>query len=302
VTGLAPIEGEQELEEELDQISPEHLHERLRTCDEMCEDAMGQLRGGSPQEAHKRLTAVHRLLEALDRQTFTEEDERAICLCKANLASHLGIYHRRMKSPALAARCHERALRQYRLGGDNLRREVAALLNAAACQQEAGDLEKTLENARAASELGGRLLTSDVGGEPDARPPDNDFAMLSVAYHKVGEAHEGLREWSKASLAYTQAFEVLSQGLGPQHHLTQALERSKRCPKPAALPHWAGRGIGLALAVAPPVAATPRRLPAIQLARARAPPLLETRTIGADCTLTALSFTNGGMTARRTPR
>ena len=37
-------------QEELEQISPEHLHERLRTCDEMCEDAMSQLRDGSPQD------------------------------------------------------------------------------------------------------------------------------------------------------------------------------------------------------------------------------------------------------------
>merc|ERR1719215_2080194 len=52
-----------------------------------------------------------------------------------------------------------------------------------------------------------------------------------MAYHKVAEAHEALRQWPKASHSYAQAYEVVRHGLGPHHHLTKAFEKSSRCPQ-----------------------------------------------------------------------
>jgi len=55
--------------------------------------------------------------------------------------------------------------------------------------------------------------------------------MLVVAYHKSAEAHEALRQWGQATLAYTQAYEVVRRSLGPDHHLTKSFEKSARCPR-----------------------------------------------------------------------
>ena len=52
-----------------------------------------------------------------------------------------------------------------------------------------------------------------------AEPTENDFAMLSVSFHKVAEAHEALtvgvdrwvlvrQEWGRAIFAHTQAREA----------------------------------------------------------------------------------------------
>lgn len=64
---------------------------------------------------------------------------------------------------------------------------------------------------------------------PSEASPD-DYAMLAVAFHKEGEAYEGVREWGKATFAYTQAYEVVRRSLGPNHHLTRSFEKSSRCP------------------------------------------------------------------------
>merc|ERR1712039_176269 len=84
-------------------------------------------------------------------------------------------------------------------------------------------------------DLGGQLiaspdLESSGAGRSDREPKLDDYAMLAVAYHKVAQAHEGLREWGKATFAYTQAYEVVRRSLGPDHHLTKSFEKSPRCP------------------------------------------------------------------------
>merc|ERR1719198_484171 len=95
----------------------------------------------------------------------------------------------------------------------------------------------------AAVALGGQLIASGspTGGDaagsesgPAIRP--DDYAMLAVAYHKVAEAHEHLKQWSQATLAYTQAYEVVRRSLGPYHQLTKSFEKSARCPRRPAPP------------------------------------------------------------------
>merc|ERR1712039_990833 len=87
-----------------------------------------------------------------------------------------------------------------------------------------------------ATELGAQLVAApEVEEGCGAREgglshSEDDYGMLAVAYHKVGEAYEGLREWGKATFAYTQAYEVVRRSLGPNHHLTKSFEKSSRCP------------------------------------------------------------------------
>merc|ERR1711948_105019 len=100
------------------------------------------------------------------------------------------------------------------------------------------------------------LETSSASGEPKLA----DYAMLAAAYHKIAEANEGLREWGKATFAYTQAYEVLRRSLGPDHHLTRSFEQSSRCPHPIAV---SGITPPLRKVVSPRVGRTPRRLPCL---------------------------------------
>merc|ERR1712232_392139 len=64
------------------------------------------------------------------------------------------------------------------------------------------------------------------------------------AYHKSAEAHERLKQWGQATLAYTQAYEVVRRSLGPYHQLTKSFEKSARCPRRPAPPEvplsWRG--------------------------------------------------------------
>merc|ERR1719454_2549965 len=137
---------------------------------------------------------------------------------------------------------------------------MAARLNVSACFAEGEMHEDALQHAMAAVALGGQLIAS--GSQPGAQPetggdnaqrtgtqasltirPD-DYAMLAVAYHKTAEAHEHMKQWSQATLAYTQAYEVVRRSLGPYHQLTKSFEKSARCPRrpvPPEVPlNWRG--------------------------------------------------------------
>merc|ERR1711976_257196 len=113
--------------------------------------------------------------------------------------------------------------------------------------------EEALQHAMAAVALGGQLIasggqTGDAEGHARGsherssqasqmsliRP--DDYAMLAVVYHKTAEAHEHLKQWGQATLAYTQAYEVVRRSLGPAHQLTKSFEKSARCPRRPAPP------------------------------------------------------------------
>merc|ERR1712118_546176 len=130
----------------------------------------------------------------------------------------------------------------YEAGGADLRTLMAARLNLSASLTEAEMPEEALQHAMSAVALGGQLIaaaqpTSTVrseGSQPSQSSvtirPD-DYAMLAVAYHKTAEAHEHMKQWGQATLAYTQAYEVVRRSLGPYHQLTKSFEKSARCPR-----------------------------------------------------------------------
>lgn len=246
-------------------------------------EGMQQLRQGNMTESLRMLNEAQTLLErAGDGPTGrggSEERERwrAVAALKGDTASNLGIYHRRARSHALAARHMQRALKFYKAAGSNSRTIAAGHINLATCYLEGAIPDAALRHASAAVDLAGRLVEQDVTGQtlpenvddrgkqPDSETvrPD-DYAMLAVAYHKVAEAQEGLREWGKATFAYTQAYTVARGSLGPNHHLTRAFERSSRCPhritsssNPKTPPGAGGR------LVLDASGNTPRRLPTI---------------------------------------
>merc|ERR1719331_2945786 len=66
---------------------------------------------------------------------------------------------------------------------------------------------------------------------------DQDFA---APLHML----EHMKQWGQATLAYTQAYEVVRRSLGPYHQLTKSFEKSARCPRRPAPPEvplsWRG--------------------------------------------------------------
>jgi len=250
-------------------------------ADAMNAAGVQNLREGRAREALQELTRARGLLEqTTEPWGSTEEaerDRRLLWVARAETYGNLGVLHRKCGELDLAAQYLERAVKTHRTVGSNPRTVAAVRLNAAACYLEMGaSAGDALRHAQAAVDLGGQLLQrsspapgdggSDISGDAGTRPGADECAMLAVAYHKVAEAHEALKEWSKASHAYTQAYEVVRRSLGPNHHLTKAFEKSTRCPKHVAAPTT------LSLPITTPRMLTqPARLPVIPRATVEIP-------------------------------
>jgi len=196
-------------------------------------EAMEHIRQGNIEQALRVLKHVKELLDDSEKLSGPE-DERALFAVKADTESNIGVCYKRAGSHDLATRHLSRALQLHKSARVGLRTLVAAHLNLAACHLEAGSPSKSLKHALAAVELGGQLIATQDSQEDEhgqsSQPQSDNYAMLAVAYHKAAEAQEGLREWGKATFAYTQAYEVVKRSLGPNHHLTKAFEKSSRCP------------------------------------------------------------------------
>jgi len=213
-------------------------------------EGMQELRNGNPPPALRLLTHGRDLLERAE--SFISADDRiALSSAQALTASNLGIYHKRHWNHKEAVGYLQRSLELYEVSGADIRTIVASHLNLCVCYLHAEIPEEALQNARTAVELEGRLIAASkldssnvershdtgslsgapgnsIGNSGDVRP--DDYATLAIAYHKVAEAHEMLREWGEATLAYTQAYEVVVRSLGPNHHLAKTFEKSTRCP------------------------------------------------------------------------
>jgi len=235
------------------------------------------LREGNNEEGMQLLKRAQALLdqweEPVNPSAATSEHRLWLSL-QADTAGNLGIYYRKIGDPQSALQSLQRSLKFHSAAGSALRTVAAVHLNLATCLLEAGaPAAESLRHAQAAVDLGGQLLAApaaasggSLGGEGEqdlegtvVAPSADDCAMLAVAYHKLAESFECAREWSKASHAYTQAYEVVRRSLGPHHHLTKAFEKSSRCPRRnvqvPSLPITAAR------------LTTPRRLPSIPRTR-----------------------------------
>jgi len=230
------------------------------------------LRNKRPDEALKRLQEAHRLLNSVDDNISLAEgpgSQRHVSMVRAETVSHFGIYYRRMGGQDLALRHLQEALQLFQAANADWRILAAAHLNLAAYHLELLMPEAALQHAQAAVDLGGQLVAEadsrpapeDMDGpnaQAVAKSSDEDYVLLAVAYRNVGEAYEGLREWGKSTFAYTQAYEVVRQSLGPKHPLTRNFEKSRRCLKhnllfgQSTLQHGRGQG-----------GSARRRLPAI---------------------------------------
>lgn len=154
-------------------------------------------------------------------------DRKQLGMAQAITASNLGIYHKRVGNHQLAVSHLRQALKTYEAIGTDLRTLVAANLNLCACLLEAGIPEVALRHVGTAVELQSRIIAA---ADPTTEAVPDDYATLAIAYHKVAECHEALRRWPEATFAYTQAHEVMTRSLGPDHKLTRAFEQSPRCP------------------------------------------------------------------------
>lgn len=218
-------------------------------------EGMEFMRQGENDEAFQCFAAAQDWMVKAE-QCCPPEELNALTSTQAAMASSLAICHKREGNQALAVRLFKKALELYESAGADLRTLVAAHLNLAACFMEADIPSDALPHSQMAVELCGQLIAAPEmapkqsnSGEDEKNEqrtmfasglvslvrPD-DYAMLVVAYHKSAEAHEALRQWGQATLAYTQAYEVVRRSLGPDHHLTKSFEKSARCPRKVTQP------------------------------------------------------------------
>jgi tetratricopeptide (TPR) repeat protein len=217
------------------------------------------VRRGSTKEAFEKLYRAQELLSQAERYCPAEKAHE-LATARAAMESSFAICHKREGNHAMVVRHLETALELHEAAGADHRTLMATRLNLSASYAEAQMPLEALQNATAAVAIGGQLIAQPLAQEKGvnelARPqsarardhghhdnvaigglgvghlvgPD-DYAMLAVAYHKSAEAHERLKQWGQATLAYTQAYEVVRRSLGPTHHLTKAFEKSARCPR-----------------------------------------------------------------------
>jgi len=216
------------------------------------------LRRSENADAYEKLKHAEDVLLQAERVCPPHEASELSC-ARAAIASSFAICYKREDDYPMAVRFLETALDLYVKAEADLRTLMAARLNLSGCFSEAEMPEEAQEHAMAAVALGGQLIaTGNLPGkeernrnqEQGVAPPSltirpDDYAMLAVAYHKTAEAHEHMKQWGQATLAYTQAYEVVRRSLGPYHQLTKSFEKSARCPRmPAALevpPSWRAR-------------------------------------------------------------
>lgn len=220
--------------------SSDELQAEASSC---CNEGAQLLRQGSSKDAVRVLARAQALLDRIGDPLLTasEEEQRSLAALRADVAGNLGICHRRLKEMGPAVRQLQLALKHHRVRLPSLERAniadlrtlMAAHLNLASCHLESEAPAAALQHATAATELGGHLLTYSKGVVNDSveEPTENDFAMLAVSFHKVAEAQQGLKEWSKASFAFSQANEVVQRSLGPDHPISKVLE-SAHVPSP----------------------------------------------------------------------
>jgi len=250
------------------------------------------IRRGATKEAFDRLCRAQELLSQAERYC-PAEIAHELASARAAMESSFAICHKRDGNHAMVVRHLETALELYEGAGADHRTVMATRLNLSACYAEAEMPSEALEHAKAAVVIGGQLIAQPqteglaetsatdvksvksnhgraqvaIGGlgvGQMVRP--DDYAMLAVAYHKSAEAHERLRQWGQATLAYTQAYEVVRRSLGPTHHLTKAFEKSARCPRrplPPEVPlSWRIAAGAKKLPNLPHIQRTPRHSPA----------------------------------------
>eukprot|EP00747_Dinoflagellata_sp_TGD_P211785 gnl/TRDRNA2_/TRDRNA2_84971_c0_seq1.p1 gnl/TRDRNA2_/TRDRNA2_84971_c0~~gnl/TRDRNA2_/TRDRNA2_84971_c0_seq1.p1 ORF type:complete len:332 (+),score=54.57 gnl/TRDRNA2_/TRDRNA2_84971_c0_seq1:76-1071(+) len=198
------------------------------------------LRMGDGDNALVLLNQAQELLHAAEELTVPGGEHRlSLKSAWAVTASNLGVYYKRAQNFPLAVKHLCRALELHQATGPDARTHMAAHLNLAACHLEAETPDLALQHGLAAIECGLQLAQSTSGGKTRTPPhppmavegqrPD-DSAILAIAYHKVAEAHEALKDWTKASYRYAQAYDVVMNAFGPDHHLTKTFEKSTRCP------------------------------------------------------------------------
>jgi tetratricopeptide (TPR) repeat protein len=213
----------------------EDQHAEVTRCNR---EGMERLRQGDNKTALELLLRADEILSNHHEGTGLAEDaNRTLTRAQAVTASNLGIYHKRKGDFQRAISYLEKALQLHESCGADLQTLAGAHLNLCACFSQAEIHEQALRHATTAVEHMGRFIAdtelgecqSEEGQIHEAQP--DDYATLAIAYHNVAMARESLRQWGDATLAYTQAYEVVIRSLGPDHALTKAFEQTARCPK-----------------------------------------------------------------------
>jgi len=210
-------------------------HTEVTRCNR---EGMERLRQGDNKGALDLLLRAEEMLsQHHEGSGLSEDSNRTLTRAQAVTASNLGIYYKRGRDFGRAISYLEKALQLHESCGADLQTLAGAHLNLCACFSQADIHDQALRHATTAVEHMGRFIAdtelgecqSDEGQIHEARP--DDYATLAIAYHNVAMARESLRQWGDATLAYTQAYEVVMRSLGPDHALTKAFEQTARCPK-----------------------------------------------------------------------
>lgn len=193
------------------ELSEKELQQTVLTCNK---DGMNFLRSGQFKQAFEQLKYAEALLTAKE----TEEEPTNLMAVTCN---NLGCYYKKANKLHAALSYLRKALKiEVSLQTDDV--TVAGThLNICAILSKLDKHEKALQHAQCALEL----ITNRVTSSGDAASQD-EFSVLSIAYHNVAVERDFLHQFDEAAAAYQQGHEVAKKWLGEQHPLTQTLAKN----------------------------------------------------------------------------
>mmetsp|Transcript_17146 Transcript_17146/g.36816 ORF Transcript_17146/g.36816 Transcript_17146/m.36816 type:complete len:328 (-) Transcript_17146:68-1051(-) len=213
---------------------PISLESALEVIEYLNRSGVRLLREQSVEEAWEHMQKAQEIIDVWDAdfELVPPSVQHAWLVAKADTTSNIGIYHRKQGDHKSAISVLETALYCHHSAGSDGRMLAAAHLNIATCHLEGAlSPHEAIKHAQAAIDCAGRVLSMS-DGSTDKGTIEDDCTMLAVAYHKLAEAYEATREWSRSFYAYMQVYEVIKRSLGPNHRLAIAFEKSSRCPLP----------------------------------------------------------------------
>eukprot|EP00746_Dinoflagellata_sp_MGD_P163804 gnl/MRDRNA2_/MRDRNA2_92040_c0_seq1.p1 gnl/MRDRNA2_/MRDRNA2_92040_c0~~gnl/MRDRNA2_/MRDRNA2_92040_c0_seq1.p1 ORF type:complete len:1011 (-),score=241.41 gnl/MRDRNA2_/MRDRNA2_92040_c0_seq1:98-3130(-) len=189
------------------------LHNLVLACNK---DGMDSLRKGNHKAAFEQLKYAEAILIANQR-----EGEGGSLL--AVTCNNLGCYYKKMGKLHAALSYLRRALKvELSMHTEDV--TVAGThLNICAIQSKLDKHDKAVQHALCALELiSNKVAASEEGTEVT----QDDYSVLSIAYHNVAVEREFLQQWDQAAMAYQQGFHVSKRCLGENHPMTATLQRN----------------------------------------------------------------------------
>eukprot|EP00439_Symbiodinium_sp_Y106_P077563 s9_g16.t1 len=177
----------------------------------MGDDGMDRLRQGDVKSAFEQFKYAEAILLA----NQMEGDSTSLL---ATTCNNLGCYYKKVGKFHGALGYLRRALKlEVELKTDEVTL-AGTHLNLCAVLSKLEKHDKALQHALVALDMLNKKID-----KVDTQASQDDYTILSIAYHNVGLEREHMQQWDQATIAFRTGYEVAKRFLGESHALTVTL-------------------------------------------------------------------------------